>query len=164
MRIVALEADAVLVVPDGVRSDWGMVAGAVLAHGSKAWVIDWRRCSGATEICTYLTCSLTRLVVPASSSHLPRKSSPKKGFRGFFSLPSFSERLAYCCLSVVRNHFMTSMARLAGSCSAAGATKTEGCSVQYDENSVSDFVERIKAGAVMVERSPLKDAIDCAGG
>jgi hypothetical protein len=52
------------------------------------------------------------------------------------------------------------MARLAGSFSAAGATKTEGCSVQYDENSVRDFVERIKAGAVMVERSPLKDAMD----
>jgi hypothetical protein len=28
------------------------------------------------------------------------------------------------------------------------------------ENSVSDFVERIKAGAVMVDRSPLKEAID----
>jgi hypothetical protein len=53
------------------------------------------------------------------------------------------------------------MARFAGSFSAAGATNTEGCSVQYDENSVSDLVERMKAGAVIVERSPLKEAIDC---
>jgi hypothetical protein len=53
------------------------------------------------------------------------------------------------------------MARLAGSFSAAGATNTEGCSVQYDENSVRDLVERMKAGAVIVERSPLKEAIDC---
>jgi hypothetical protein len=59
------------------------------------------------------------------------------------------------------NHFITSMARLAGSFSAAGATNTEGCSVQYDENSVRDLVERMKAGAVIVERSPLKEAIDC---
>lgn len=59
------------------------------------------------------------------------------------------------------NHFKTSMARLAASFSAAGATKTEGCSVQYDENSVRDLVERMKAGAVMVERSPLNEAIDC---
>jgi hypothetical protein len=64
-------------------------------------------------------------------------------------------------LSVLMNHFKTSMARLAGSFSAAGATKTEGCSVQYEENSVRDFVERIKAGAVMVERSPLNEAMDC---
>lgn len=28
------------------------------------------------------------------------------------------------------------------------------------ENSVRDFVERIKAGAVIVDRSPLKDAMD----
>jgi hypothetical protein len=28
------------------------------------------------------------------------------------------------------------------------------------ENSVSDLVERIKAGAVIVDRSPLKDAMD----
>ena len=109
---------------------------------------------------TYLTCSLTSRVVPAWSSHLPRNSSPKKGLRGFFSLPSFSDRLAYCCFNVLRNHFRTSMARLAGSLSAAGATKTEGCSVQYEENSVRDFVERMKAGAVIVDRSPLKDATD----
>jgi hypothetical protein len=37
----------------------------------------------------------------------------------------------------------------------------EGCSVQYEENSVRDLVERMKAGAVMVERSPLKVAMDC---
>ncbi len=98
--------------------------------------------------------------MPAASSHLPKNSSPKNGLSGFFSLPNFSLRLAYCCFNVLKNHFITSMHRFAGSFSAAGATKTEGCSVQYDENSVRDLVERIKAGAVMVERSPLKEAID----
>ena len=48
---------------------------------------------------------------------------------------------------------------MAGSCSAAGATKTDGCWVQYAENSVSDKVPRMKGGAVMEERSPLKEAI-----
>lgn len=140
-----------LVVPDGVSRDgWVMTARIALA------LPYFTPCLG----CAYLTCSLTSWVVPAWSSHLPKKSSPRKGLSGFFSLPSFSDRLAYCCFNVLKNHFSTSMARLAGSCSAAGATKTEGCSVQYDENSVRDFVDRIKAGAVMVERSPLKDAMD----
>lgn len=35
-----------------------------------------------------------------------------------------------------------------------------GISAQYVLNSVRDVVLRIKAGAVMEERSPLKDAID----
>jgi hypothetical protein len=33
-------------------------------------------------------------------------------------------------------------------------------SAQYAENSTSDCVERMKAGAVNEERSPLKEAID----
>lgn len=78
----------------------------------------------------HLTCSLTSSVVPASSSHLPRNNSPRNGFRGFFSLPYFSLRVAYCCLRVVKNHFMTSMARFCGSASFAGAAKMAGCSHQ----------------------------------
>ena len=107
---------------------------------------------------THLTCSLISSVVPASSSHLPRKSSPRKGFNGFFSLPSFSLRLAYCCFNVLRNHFSTNIIRFDASFSFAGATSTRGISAQYAENSVRDVVDRIKAGAVMVEKSPLKDA------
>ena len=38
----------------------------------------------------------------------------------------------------------------------------DGCSVQYAENSVSDVVPRINGGAVMEERSPLNDAMDCS--
>jgi hypothetical protein len=109
---------------------------------------------------TNLTCSEINSVVPASSTHLPRNSSPKKGFRGFFSFPNFSLRLAYCCFNVLRNHFKTNSARFCGSFSCAGATKTEGCSAQYEENSTSDLDDRIKGGAVRDERSPEKDAID----
>lgn len=139
-----------LAVPDRVCCNRRVVAvSLVSAHDSNV-------------LCTtYLTCSLTSCVVPAWSSHLPMKSSPRKGLRGFFSLPSFSLLLAYCCFSVLKNHLSTSAARLAGSFSAAGATNSEGCSVQYEENSVRDVVERMKAGAVIDERSPLKDAIDC---
>jgi len=71
-----------------------------------------------------------------------------------------SLRLAYDCFKLLRNHFRTKSARFAGSGSNAGATKMEGCSVQYAENSVRDVVPKIKGGAVMDERSPLKDAID----
>lgn len=78
----------------------------------------------------YLTCSDTSWVVPASSSHRPRKSSPRKGFRGFFSDPNLSLLLLYCCFKVLKNHFKTNNARFAGSGSEAGATKIEGCSVQ----------------------------------
>ncbi len=60
----------------------------------------------------------------------------------------------------MRNHFNTSSARFAGSCSKAGATKMDGCSVQYAENSVRDVVPRMNGGAVKEDRSPLKDAID----
>lgn len=81
-------------------------------------------------MCAHLTCSLMSSVVPASSSHLPRNSSPKKGFRGFFSFPYFSLRVAYCCLRVLRNHLSTSIARFWGSASLAGAAKMAGCSHQ----------------------------------
>ena len=109
---------------------------------------------------TYLTCSDTNCVVPAASSHLPRNSSPRKGFNGFFSDPNLSFLLLYDCFNVLRNHFKTSRARFAGSCSEAGATKMDGCSVQYAENSVREVVPRMNGGAVTDERSPLKDAID----
>lgn len=111
---------------------------------------------------THLTCSLINWVVPVSSSpfHLPRNSSPRNGFSGFFSLPSLSLRLAYCCFSVLKNHLRTRAARLAGSGSRVGATKSEGCSVQYAEYSVRDVDERMNGGAVREDRSPLKDAMD----
>lgn len=38
--------------------------------------------------------------------------------------------------------------------------KMEGCSAQYDENSTRDLVERMKGGAVIEDKSPLKDAMD----
>lgn len=101
-------------------------------------------------------------VVPAWSTHLPKNSSPRKGLRGFFSLPNFSLREVYCCLRVLRNHLSTNMQRFCLSFSAAGATRTDGISDQYAENSVSEVVDRMKAGAVSDERSPLKEAIDCA--
>jgi len=44
-----------------------------------------------------------------------------------------------------------------------GATRTEGCSAQYEEYSVREVLERIKGGAVMEDRSPLKEAMDCEG-
>ena len=108
----------------------------------------------------YLTCSDTNCVVPAASSHFPRNSSPRNGFNGFFSDPNLSFRLLYDCFSVVRNHLSTSKARFAGSGSEAGATKIDGCSVQYAENSVRDVVPRMNGGAVKDERSPLNEAID----
>jgi hypothetical protein len=55
------------------------------------------------------------------------------------------------------------MQRFCLSASEAGATRTEGISAQYAENSVSEVVDRMKAGAVRDERSPLKEAIDCVG-
>ena len=112
------------------------------------------------KVFTYLTCSETSSVVPEASSHLPRYSSPKKGFNGFFSDPNLSLLLLYDDFNVVRNHFSTSKARFAGSGSEAGATNMDGCSVQYAENSVRDVVPRIKGGAVKEERSPLKEAMD----
>ena len=118
------------------------------------WIGSW--CQDIAN----LTCSDTRRVVPAASSHFPRNSSPKNGFNGFFSDPNLSFLLLYDCFNVLRNHFNTSRARFAGSGSEAGATKMDGCSVQYAENSVRDVVPRMNGGAVIEERSPLKDAID----
>lgn len=109
---------------------------------------------------TNLTCSEMSSVVPAESTHFPKNNSPKNGFRGFFSLPNLSLRLAYCCLRVVRNHFNTSNARFLGSSSFAGATKTFGCSAQYEENSVREVDDRMNGGAVREDRSPEKLAID----
>jgi hypothetical protein len=83
---------------------------------------------------------------------LPKNSSPRKGFKGFFSFPNFSLRLAYCCFSVLKNHFNTNSARFCGSFSCAGATKIEGCSAQYPENSTSDVEDRINGGAVKDDR------------
>lgn len=51
--------------------------------------------------------------------------------------------------------------RLAGSDSEAGAANKEGCSAQYEENSVREVVLRMNGGAVIEERSPLNEAIDC---
>lgn len=117
------------------------------------------RCADVTN----LTCSLNNFVSPtsASASHLPMKSSPRKGLSGFFSLPNFSLRLQYCWRRVLRNHLRTAKALFSGSDSLAGATNRDGCSAQYAEYSVNDVEERMKGGAVNEERSPLKDAIDC---
>jgi hypothetical protein len=68
--------------------------------------------------------------VPDASSHFPRKSSPRNGFNGFFSLPSFSFLEEYDDFSDERNHLSTRRALFAGSGSCAGATKIDGCSVQ----------------------------------
>lgn len=61
---------------------------------------------------------------------------------------------------MLKNHFNTRSALFAGSCSAAGATKSEGCSAQYDEYSVNETPLRMNGGAVREEISPLKDAMD----
>ena len=89
--------------------------------------------------------------------HVARKSSPRKGFRGFFSLPSFSFLLLYCSFNVLRNHFSTSTARRSGSGSAAGAVSSEGSETQLAEYSVREVSLRMKGGAVREERSPEKD-------
>ena len=95
---------------------------------------------------------------------MPRNSSPREGFRGFFSLPYCSLRLAYCCLRVVKNHFRTRNALLALSASFAGAANTAGCSAQYELYSVRLVDDKIQGGAVREERSPLKEAMDCSCG
>lgn len=61
---------------------------------------------------------------------------------------------------MLKNHFNTSKARFSGSGSLAGATKSEGCSAQYAENSTIDCEESRNGGAVRDARSPLKVAID----
>lgn len=88
------------------------------------------------------------------------KSSPRNGFRGFFSFPNLSLRLAYCCFKVLKNHFNTSNALFWGSFSLAGATNIDGCSPQYELNSTRDVEERINGGAVSDDKSPEKDAMD----
>jgi len=107
------------------------------------------------------TCSETKCVVPASSWYFPRNISPKNGFNGFslFFFP-FSSFVLCCCLRVLRNHFNTSNARFSGSGSLAGATKSDGCSAQYAENSVTLWGDRRKGGAVKEDKSPLNVAID----
>src|SRR5436189_5604336 len=114
---------------------------------------------GCTPCLTHLTCSLISRVSPTSpsSSHFPRNNSPKNGFNGFFSVPSFSLRLQYCWWSVLRNHFRTSNARFWGSGSFAGATKIARCSAQYAEYSTREVEDRMKGGAVREKRSPLTD-------
>lgn len=139
-----------LIVRDAVGRYWWMMALRNISNWIQYWRLD----------IAYLTCSDTKFVVPAASSHFPRNSSPKNGFKGFFSEPNLSLLLLYDDFNVLRNHFNTSKALFAGSCSEAGATKTDGCSVQYAENSVRDVVPRMNGGAVIDERSPLKDAID----
>jgi hypothetical protein len=100
-------------------------------------------------------------VVPASSSHCPINSSPRKGFSGFiFFLFPLSSLLLCCCLSVLKNHFKTNSARFSGSGSLAGAQKRVGCSAQYAEYSTMDCGERRNGGAVSDARSPLKVAND----
>lgn len=76
--------DAVFVVPDAVGCDW-----RVVAISPKHSI-----CQYLKNRMVYLTCSETSCVVPASSSHFPKNSSPRKGFRGFFSDPNLSLLLA----------------------------------------------------------------------
>ena len=114
-------SDAVLLIRDTVGCDgWVMT------------MFDQYSVPIAQGYCskTNLTCSETSFVVPASSSHFPRNSSPRNGFNGFFSEPSLSLLLQYCDFNTLKYHLNTSRARLAGSFSAAGATKIVGCSVQ----------------------------------
>ena len=113
--------DAMFVIPYAIGCNWWMMA-----------MMQMRRHLQFSEHrgSTHLTCSDTNLVSPAASSHLPKYNSPRKGFKGFFSVPYLSLRLLYCCFSVLKNHFSTSIERLAGSGSEAGFTNTEGCSVQ----------------------------------
>ena len=110
---------AVLVVPYAVSCYWRVVT---VCQSIKHAVI--------MILFAHLTCSETSWVVPASSTHLPRNSSPKNGFNGFFSDPYFSFLVLYDCFRLLKNHLSTSSALLAGSGSEAGATNIDGCSVQ----------------------------------
>ena len=81
LRIVALQMDAKRFVLNAVCCGGRMMA----VEGASTWFLFLNaQTDGPT---TYLTCSLTRLVVPALSSHFPKNNSPRKGLRGFFSLP-----------------------------------------------------------------------------
>lgn len=135
LGVVALEVGARVAVRDAVRRGGRVVA--VTSQLANLFQPEFPFPSTASSSRlvaakgnTHLTCSLTSSVTPASSSHLPRNSSPRNGFSGFFSLPNCSLRLAYCCLSVERNHLRTRRARFPGSDSAAGAAKSGGCSHQ----------------------------------
>lgn len=108
LRIVSLKADTMGLVPDGIGGDGRVVA---VWEERRSGLSDKDLEFGIWLPDTHLTCSLTSSVSPVASFHVPRNNSPKKGFRGFFSDPSFSFLVAYCCLSVERNHFSTSMAR-----------------------------------------------------
>jgi len=57
-------------------------------------------------------------------------------------------------------HLSTANIRFAGSGSFVAATKREVFSVQYAENSTKDWEERMNAGAVKEDRSPLNEAMD----
>ena len=112
-----------LLIPNAIGCNGGMMArGGIRLKVNKAIFNDM----------TYLTCSEMSCVVPisGSSSHLPKKSSPRKGLSGFFSLPPFSFRLAYDGFRVLRYHFSTSRERFCGSGSFAGATSKSGRSAQ----------------------------------
>ena len=87
LAIVALELDAMLLVDDGVGGDGRVVAAnGQLARQHRANRFQPGRIWRATN----LTCSEMRMVSPTwpvSSFHDPRNSSPRKGFKGFFSEP-----------------------------------------------------------------------------
>lgn len=125
LAVVALELDLVGGVVDVVGGYRGVVT---MLISYQPYTITNSR--GGRRGQRHLTCSLTSSVLPTSSSQRPMNNSPKNGFNGFFSEPSFSLRELYCCFSVVKNHFSTRRARRAGSGSWVGATKTGGCSAQ----------------------------------
>ena len=78
-------SDAVPIVPNAVGSNRWVMA---IFQSVQVLLFPLVTC------CPYLTCSDTKCVVPASSSHRPRYSSPRNGLSGFFSVPSFSLLLA----------------------------------------------------------------------
>ena len=107
---------------------------------------------------TYPTCSITRSVLPFSSSQCPRKSSPRKGLKGF--LPPSLSFLPIIRGKVLRNHWRTSKARCSGSLPRVGETKSDGRSSHVPENSMMDIGDSKNGGAVMVDKSPLKFVMD----
>lgn len=100
--------------------------------------------------------------------HFPTNTSPKNGFKGFFSDPMDSLREQYCDFKVEINHLTTANIRnnsggvpsLSGSVMKEGSKNKSGCSAQYSEYSVNETGERMNGGAVKDERSPLNDEID----
>lgn len=63
-------------------------------------------------------------------------------------------------LSEDRNQRRTNRALFAGSGDADGATNKDGRSAQKAGSSTTDLVSRTKGGAVILDRSPLMDAMD----